>query len=154
MALEQHLHEGLAMVIEDPITRDRLFFDLVERLSTAMELKHSPLWIDRLREREEKGATSTPQGVAFPHAVGTGLETTIVVAANAQTAVDFGNPEHPSCDLVFCLFGSADRPWEHVKLLARLARIVQSEDARMRLREAKSDETFRMQLLEEDCRYA
>ena len=101
-------------------------------------------------ERIQLPATSTPEGVAFPHALAENIDQTFVALAKIPSGVDFGIPQHPKSDLVFCMFGSSDQPWEHVKLLARLARLVHTEDARERLRMATNGADLYARLLEED----
>ena len=65
-----------------------------------------------------------------------GLSASKVVVIRLETPIDFG-PGRP-CDLVFAMFGDTARPWEHVRLLARLARITGRESARASLRAATS----------------
>jgi mannitol/fructose-specific phosphotransferase system IIA component (Ntr-type) len=55
---------------------------------------------------------------------------------------------------VFAIAGDAARPWEHVRLLARLSRIAIDEGARQRLRASASDADLLAALLQEDARHA
>ena len=48
------------------------------------------------------------------------------------------------------MVGSDDRPWEHVRLLARLARIVKSPGAHERLCEATDAADLHARLVRED----
>jgi mannitol/fructose-specific phosphotransferase system IIA component (Ntr-type) len=59
----------------------------------------------------------------------------------------------PPSDLVFTIAGDSSRPWEHVRLLARLSRIAVDEGARKRLRESPDDATLLRVLLQEDARH-
>jgi mannitol/fructose-specific phosphotransferase system IIA component (Ntr-type) len=54
---------------------------------------------------------------------------------------------------VFTIAGDAARPWEHVRLLARLSRIAVDDAARKRLRESPDDAALLRALLQEDARH-
>ena len=103
-----------------------------------------------LAEREEQMPTSTPEGVAFPHALLAGLDETIVIAARVPDGVVMGKGDHPPADIVFCMVGAADKPWDHVRLLARLARIARGPGALDRLRKANDAAGFYEALVAED----
>ncbi|MCA9310903.1 MAG: PTS sugar transporter subunit IIA, partial [Phycisphaerales bacterium] len=80
--------------------------------------------------------TSTPEGVAFPHAMLPAIKKTIIIPAILRPPVDFGVRSHPAASLIFCMFGDSNEPFSHVRLLARLARIAHSPGALDRLRAA------------------
>ncbi len=103
--------------------------------------------LDALQAREVQSSTGTPEGVAFPHALVPGLPRSLVVVMHARTAVHFDGYR---CDLIFAMFGDATQPWEHVRLLARLARLTATPEARDRLRAAESDEALRTAIQAED----
>lgn len=101
-----------------------------------------------LEAREQQSPTGTPEGVAFPHAVLPGLPRSVVVAIRTADSVEFGSGR--PCDLVFAMFGDANQPWHHVRLLARLARITGPAPARERLRQAADGDALRAAILAED----
>lgn len=150
MVVEPYLHPDLTLVIEGSMTRSELFDrltaavdDLIPSIDGA-ELKRL------LESREAQGPTSTPEGVAFPHAMSAEIDRTMIVAIRVLGGVDFGVPNHPRADMVFALFGSPNNPWDHVRLLARLARLMHTDEARQRVRGAKTAEALYQHLLEED----
>ncbi len=137
-------------VRDDVQSREELF----ELFSEAIHLLQPDLDGEELKrhllDREAQTSTSTPEGVAFPHALAPEIRETCVALARIDGGVDFGVPKHPRSDLVFCMFGNTEQPWEHVRLLARLARLVHTEKARDRLRVAADAEDLYARLLEED----
>jgi len=150
MELAPYLREHLCTVIDQPMTRDDLLRRFSEAVDSLLPDVNSDALTARLIDREEQSPTSTDEGVAFPHAIAPDIDTTVVAAARISPGVDFGVKRHPRCDLVFCMFGSSKDPWEHVRLLARLARIVHTADARKRLRSAKTADELYQRLLQED----
>lgn len=100
-----------------------------------------------LQAREAQRSTGTPDGVAFPHALLPGMPRSLVVVIRTRSVVYF---DHSRCDLIFAMFGDAEQPWEHVRLLARLARLTATPEARDRLRAADTNEALRAAIQAED----
>lgn len=150
MALEPHLVEGGVLVLSDPLDRQGILTKAAEAAASAMAdagIGASAL-LDALEAREQQSPTGTPEGVAFPHAVLPGLPRSVVVAIRTASPVEFGAGR--PCDLVFAMFGDANQPWHHVRLLARLARITGPAPARERLRQAADGDALRAAILAED----
>lgn len=148
MRLEHYLHPDRTVVLNGVTTSEELLRRLAETASSAgvdaSEVEAA------LGEREKQAATSTPEGVAFPHALLEGVEETIVVAARAPEGVAMGKGDHPPSDIVFCMVGSAGAPWDHVRLLARLARIARGSGALDRIRKASDEAELYEALVSED----
>ncbi len=104
-------------------------------------------------ERLRRGGVATPEGVAFPHAVIAGVRRTCVGLIHLPSGVRL-DPNQPASDLVFAIAGDAARPWEHVRLLARLSRIAVDESARRQLRSAPNDAALLAALMHEDASHA
>lgn len=150
MVVEPYLHPDLTLVIEGSMTRSELFDRLTEAVDDLIPSIDGKELRRLLEARETQGPTSTPEGVAFPHAMSEEIDRTLIVAIRVVGGVDFGVPGHPRADLIFALFGSPSNPWDHVRLLARLARLMHTEEARQRMRAAKTAEALHQHLLEED----
>ena len=103
--------------------------------------------LEALQAREAQRSTGTPEGVAFPHALLAGLPRSLVVVIRTKNAVPFDGQR---CDLIFAMFGDAEQPWDHVRLLARLARLTATPEARDRLRSAQTDDALRTAIQAED----
>ena len=150
MALEPHLVEGGVLVLLEPMDRRAVLARAAEAAATAMVdagVTAADL-LAALEAREQQSPTGTPEGVAFPHAVLPGLPRSVVVAIRTADSVEFGSGR--PCDLVFAMFGDANQPWHHVRLLARLARITGPAPARERLRQAADGDALRAAILAED----
>jgi PTS system nitrogen regulatory IIA component len=150
MRVEPMLQPGVALVVEAERARDAI----LDRLARAA-LPHTPgLAIEPLFEalvdRESKFPTGTPEGVAFPHALMPEISRTFVIPALLRPGVRWSDQNHPPQDIVFAIFGSADTPWEHVRLLARLARIVRRDEGLANLRAATDPADLLNRLIQED----
>jgi len=150
MALQQYLRPELVFVCEDMASRDALFEQISKAAGAAEPDLDGAALLRHLLAREKQSPTSTPEGVAFPHALAPDIDRTLVAAARVKSGVDFGVPSHPPADLILCMFGNSDEPWEHVRILARLARLVHTDEARDRLRTADDPDRLYALLLDED----
>ncbi len=77
-----------------------------------------------LMERERLHTTAIGHGVAIPHATVDGVDYTILLVAVAPDAIRFGPPESEPCRIFFLLLSPPGQESEHIKLLARLSRLV------------------------------
>ena len=107
----------------------------------------------RLLEREEERSTGVGGGLALPHAMVSGLERTVLVAGRACEGLDFGAPDGEPVDVFFLLLSPAGARNEHLRLLARLARIFAPEGVLEKLRAAPGPKQLFQLLLEEDARH-
>lgn len=153
VALGPYLFDAGVLILDGPQDRDSILRVAADAASKAIGDAGSPTDAEALLEalvgRESQSPTGTPEGVAFPHAMVPGLPTSLVVVIRTGQAVNFGQGR--PCDLVFAMFGDAEKPWEHVRLLARLARITGRADARSRLREAQDPTSLLSTIHAEDA---
>jgi len=107
----------------------------------------------RLRDREEQQSTGVGGGLALPHAMLPGLEETVVVVGRAREAVDFAALDSEPVDLFFLLLSAQNAHTEHLRVLARLVRIIAPDEMLVKLRRATGPEELYQTLLEEDARH-
>jgi PTS system nitrogen regulatory IIA component len=107
----------------------------------------------RLIEREAERSTGVGGGLALPHARVSGLERTVLLVGWLRDGLDFGAPDGRPVDLLFVLLSPADASSEHLRLLARVARIFAPEGVLEKLRAAPGPKQLFQLLLEEDARH-
>lgn len=150
MALQPYIRPELTFIFDDVESRDDLFRRLAGAVDSMIPALRGEALVQRLIAREKQMPTSTPEGVAFPHALAAEIDKTMVTVALLKPGVSFDVAHHPVSDLIFCMFGPTSDPWDHVRLLARLARIVRAEPARNRLRSSEDANQLYESLLAED----
>ena len=153
MKLNEFIRPELCWVMEPADSRDGVLRQLTDRIAEAEPAADAELIYASLIEREQKGATSTPEGVAFPHAMIKHAERSFVAAALLKGGVRFGHKAHPPSDVVFVLVGPAEAAWDHVRLLARLARICHTPGTLQALRAAADSEDLYRRVCAEDDRH-
>lgn len=153
MKLSKLIKPELSLVLEGVRDRQALLGKLADHIAQHVPSVDAAGLEAALAAREEQAPTSTPEGVAFPHAMFDGADDTYVAVALVKGGVDFGHDKHPPCDLVFALVGPPDSAWQHVSILARLARICHRPGALMCLRGAGDAKQLFDCLCEEDARH-
>lgn len=98
-----------------------------------------------LLTREEEHSTAIGDGVAVPHATLPGLAMPTIMVAVAPEGVPFAPVGFDPVQLFFLLLSPANQAELHIKLLARISRLVRHPGFIARLRSAESVE----RLLEE-----
>ena len=151
MALAPYLISEGILILDPASDADGVLVKAAEIAAAAMAAAGASIsnesLLEALQAREAQRSTGTPEGVAFPHALVAGLPRSLVVVIRTRNAVPFNGHR---CDLIFAMFGDAEQPWDHVRLLARLARLTATAEARDRLRAAQTDEALRTAIQAED----
>ena len=109
--------------------------------------------VTRLIEREEQQSTGVGGGLALPHAMLPGLEKTVLAVARTREGLDFAALDSEPVDIFFLLLSAQDAHTEHLRVLARLVRIIAPEETLEKLRSATGPEELFQMLLEEDARH-
>ena len=107
----------------------------------------------RLIEREEQQSTGVGGGLALPHAMLPGLEKTVLAVARTREGLDFAALDSEPVDIFFLLLSAQDAHTEHLRVLARLVRIIAPDETLEKLRSATGPEELFQMLLEEDARH-
>ena len=92
---------------------------------------------DTLLQRERLGSTGVGQGVAIPHGKLRGLDRLVGVFARLPRPVDFDSLDDQPVDLVFVLLAPESAGADHLKALARIARILRDPAMAQKLRTAQ-----------------
>jgi PTS system nitrogen regulatory IIA component len=87
--------------------------------------------LDALLEREAAAPTGVGQGIAVPHAEVEGLSRMRAVFIRLETPVDFDAVDDKPVDLIFAILAPAGAGSEHLRALARVARIMRRADIRV-----------------------
>ena len=109
--------------------------------------------VEALAAREETHTTVLGGGVAVPHATVPGLDGIHLVVATAPEGVPFGPPDTEPVTLFFTLLSSPGREREHIKLLARICRLVRHPAFTEAVRSASDPEGVYRAILDHDSQH-
>jgi PTS system nitrogen regulatory IIA component len=91
---------------------------------------------DDILARERVMSTGVGNGVAIPHAYSDGVTRLAAAFYRTREPVEFGGPDGAPVDLFFVILGTRDSRREHIRLLARLSRLLNHGEFREHLRAA------------------
>lgn len=83
--------------------------------------------LEALTEREALGSTGLGNGIAIPHGKFAGLRSVVAVFARLDESVDFDAVDDQPVDLVMMLLAPMGAGADHLKALARVARVLRTE---------------------------
>jgi len=112
---------------------------LQELSKRAAEVSGLPerLIFDVLLERERLGTTGVGYGIAIPHGKLPGLSRLYGLFARLEHPVDFDSIDEQPVDLIFLLLAPEAAGADHLKALARVARLLRDPDVARKLRESR-----------------
>lgn len=107
-----------------------------------------------LMERERLGSTGIGEGIGIPHGKIRGLESLILGFGRSQKGVDFDSMDGMPAHIFFLLITPENSTGLHLKLLARISRILKNDPFKEKLLHATSrDEIYSIIKEEEEEEY-
>jgi len=106
-----------------------------------------------LAEREKLGSTGIGDGIAIPHGKLEGIDGLRVGFARSRAGVDFEAMDGAATHLFFVLMAPEESVGDHLKMLARISRMLKDTAFRSRLMKAHSREEILSLIEEEDAKH-
>lgn len=105
--------------------------ELLEKLLTLAE-EHYAIGdrakiLEDLISREKQSTTGIGCSIAVPHTIVEGLEKTLFIVGSIPAGTEFHSVDSKPVHVVFLLLSPPNKTREHIKLLARIARICSKE---------------------------
>ena len=92
---------------------------------------------ETLLQREKLGSTGIGHGIAIPHGKLPKLERLFGLFARLERPIDFESLDGQPVDLIFLLLAPEGAGADHLKALARVARLLRDPDVANKLRESR-----------------
>jgi len=129
-------------------------FHWLARLACCMNPEADPEVIhERLQKREAQGTTGIGNGVAIPHTTTSFLDKTRCVLIQVPGGVAYDSIDGSPVSFIFLLMSPSVAIGEHVRLLARIARIAHNREFIEHLSHAKTAEEIYRLVVREDERH-
>ena len=150
------------MKLSDILTQDCIIPDLkgkgkrevLEEMTEELAFKFAGLNKERLLEvileREKLGSTGIGYGVAIPHARLKDLHSIAILFGRSLSVVEFQTMDGRPSNLFFLIAAPEDSNTAHLKILARISRLLQDDVFRNKLRGASTQEEIYSIIVEED----
>ena len=105
-------------------------------------------------EREEKMSTGVGKGFAIPHGKTNSVEDILAAFGKNESPIEYNSLDEEPVHLVFLLIGKENLLAKHIKLLSRISRMMNNEEFRKKLIQAKNKETILQLFQEEEQSYS
>ena len=111
-------------------SKEEILRQLTAVLARKIPLKETETIVEQLVEREDLSTTGIGFGVAVPHCKSTEVDTLQVVIGYSKEGLDFGALDGNPVKIFFLLIAPEGSSAEHLKALAKIARLVKDEEIR------------------------
>lgn len=135
--LQDHAAPDLIRLGVEANDKEELLARLVELLQHTGRIRDTSTLMRELLKREQVMSTGIGSGIAIPHALTEDIENLVIVFGRTSRPIDFQALDSQPVDLVFMLVGPRRGGSVYVKLLARVSRLLQNEQFKERLRQAR-----------------
>ena len=115
-------------------SKRQLLQDLAEKASAKTGISGRQIF-DTLLQRERLGSTGVGNGIAIPHGKLPELKRITGIFARLDRAIDFEALDDQPVDLVFLLLAPEGAGADHLKALARIARVMREAEKVEKLRD-------------------
>jgi len=95
-----------------------------------------------LLSREKLGSTAMGTGVAIPHARLSGLDRIVGLFARFEKPIDFEAADGQGVDLMFALLAPEEADADHLRVLAKVSRLMRDKGLRGKLRTTKDADSL------------
>ena len=121
-----------------PASRDELLVSIVDDLDAKGLIADRQATTRDLLARELVMSTGVGNGVAIPHAYTDGVTRLIAGLYRTLAPISFGAPDEAGVDLFFVVLGPRESRRDHIRILARISRLIGHTDFRDDLRRAEN----------------
>ena len=153
MKLIDYMDQGLIYADFNAKDKPSLLAALADLVSERFPKVSRDELYQKLNQREAAGSTGIGRGVAIPHATIEGLPKTVCMLICVQKGIPFDAIDQQPVRLIFLLVSPPGETGLHIKLLARIARLVKREDFLNTVAESCSPEALYKLIAQEDNRH-
>jgi len=122
--------------------REECISRLCEHLQRQGRIEDPAALTKAILKREEVESTAIGGGIALPHVRSEQVKGAVVAIAQLAGPIDFDAADDAPVDLVFLLLGSRRLPGQHLRVLARVSKLMHDREFLRGMREARSVEAM------------
>jgi PTS system nitrogen regulatory IIA component len=122
-------------------TRDAAIEELIGMIHAKHHLKDLDEAVRVVMEREQKMSTSLESGIAVPHGKADSVDNLLVAVGLKKKGIDFKSADGQKSNIIILILSSTARVGPHMRCLAEIGRLLQSDVNRKKVLSAKDAET-------------
>ncbi len=124
--------------------------ELAISLKNTGEINDQAKIVEVILEREKLGSTGIGQGIAVPHAKTDDVKQIVVAFGLSRKGINFDSLDEEPVYLIFLVLAPVEATGMHLKLLAKIARLLKDKVFRNALKSCKGDRKEIFQVIEEE----
>lgn len=149
MQLVDVLKENQVFLNFEAENKDQAIEKFIAALQDTGAIKEPEALKDALFEREKLGTTGVGGGIAMPHARSSAIKDLTVAFFRSKDGIDFKSIDGAPVHLIFMLLAPVSSGGPYLKLLAKISRLLRSDDFKNGLLEAEDAATI-MQIIQDN----
>ncbi|MBP8975631.1 MAG: PTS sugar transporter subunit IIA [Bacteroidetes bacterium] len=138
MKITDILTEDVVRVGLPGSTKEEIINEMIDLVATKPKVLDKEKVRQAIFEREKVMSTGVGSGFAVPHGKTDGVSDIVASFAITEQPIDYQSLDDQPVRLVFLLVGRENMVGPHIKLLSRISRLMNKEDFRNQLLEAKT----------------
>lgn len=146
------LPEGSVVSELKSVTKKDALKELVQVLVSAHGIKDGTGILEALQEREELGSTGIGQGIAIPHGKSDAVGKVVAALGISKRGIDFDSLDGEPVYIFFMLIAPSNSAGIHLKILAKISRLLKDKFFRQALRESKTPQEA-LKLIKDENEY-
>jgi len=152
MKITDYLTPELVVDELPPAAKDEVLKILSDRVAEVVSGLSAETVLAVLKEREALGSTGIGGGIAIPHGKLAELKDIVILFARSREGVDFAAVDGQPVQLFFLLLAPESAAGTHLKILARISRMLKNQEFREKLLAAPGAAELHALIREEDER--
>lgn len=154
MNLKSYIAEDRVFCEVDCTTKAELINRMVDMIRESVPALDKELAVTNLLEKEGVFSTGVGGGIAIPHAVVPNIDKTYLSIAQLERGIDYKSVDNEPVKLIFMLLSPEGKTHEHIKLLARIARLCFHHNFVNQMKAAGSSRELYKMIVDEDSKHA
>ena len=138
MLLNEILGPSAVIVPLKATNKSEAISELIAALNQNANLVDSEAALKAVMERESIRSTGIGQGFAIPHGKCNAVKALIMAVGRLSEPIDFGSIDGKPVEIVVLLVSPMDRTGPHIQALARISRLMKSQQVSTQLKNANS----------------
>ncbi len=153
MKITSILTEDLIKVNIPGSSKEDVINAIIDLAAQSQKIKDLDKVRQAIFEREKIMSTGVGKGFAIPHGKTDAVTDIVAAFGVTEHPIDYQSLDHEPVRLLFLLIGKDSLVGAHIKLLSRISRLMNKEELRSRLLQAKSSAEILEILKEEEMNY-
>lgn len=121
--------------------RDAAINELISLIHAKYRLRNLEEVMNAVMDRERKMSTSLGNGIAVPHGKAPSIDKLMVAVGIKQKGIDFKSTDGQPSNIIILILSSSAQTGPHMRCLAEIGRLLQSETNRKKILAATDVET-------------